>query len=120
MAFPDPVVFSYGAGTFDMNRTSFGTNSGSFKNEDSSATLSFSHQYGKRVRRTVRFDGRKVAPDPLMPDTNVPYSTSVYLVVDAPNAGYSNEELKVAITALAEFLTENSGANATKLLGGQA
>jgi hypothetical protein len=50
---------------------------------------------------------------------NQSYSTSVYLVVDAPLVGYTIAEQKQIVDALVAYLTASSGARVTQLLGGE-
>jgi hypothetical protein len=45
---------------------------------------------------------------------------SVYLVIDIPTVGYTNAEQKYQVDALTAWLTASSGANVTKVLGGEA
>jgi hypothetical protein len=61
-----------------------------------------------------------VAADPLATGYNKEYSMSTYLVIDHPPVGFTNTELKYVVDALAAFLTASSGANVTKILGGES
>jgi hypothetical protein len=97
----------------------FRSGTGVCTKDDGNVTLSVKHSSSKRVRHEIRLDHRKVAPDPLQPATNVPYSMSVYLVVDEPKSGYSLAEAKQIVDALTAYLTASSGARATQLLGGE-
>lgn len=106
-------------GTWSLPRTSSGLNAGVFTKDDGNGKLSVSHQYGKRNRRTVRFDHRKVAADPLVSAQNLQYSMSAYLVVDVPPVGYTVAEAKQIVDGLVAWLTISTGANVTKLLGGE-
>lgn len=119
MAFADPQTITINAIANVLARTSSGNNAGTFQKDDGNVVLNISHQYAKRTRRTIRVDHRKVAPDPLMPTTNVPYSMSVYMVLDTPKVGYSIAEAKQITDGLLAYLTASSGANVTKLLGGE-
>lgn len=118
MAFADPQSVTVNAVAQSMPRVSSGVNTGAFQKEDTTYKLSFSHQYGKRTRRQVRLDNNKIAPD-LFTSDNVKYSASVYLVIDQPVVGYTNAELKLIVDGFAAYLTASSGANITKLLGGE-
>lgn len=118
MAFADPQTVTINAIANTLPRISSGTNSGSFRKDDQTVTLSVSHQYGKRVRRQIRLDHKKIAPDVFTSD-NREYSASVYLVVDAPVTGYTVAELKQIVDGLTGYLTASSGARSTQLLGGE-
>lgn len=119
MAYADPQTITINAIANSLPRTASGVNTGDFTKDDSTVKLSISHAYGKRNRRTARVTHRKVAPDPLMPATLVPYSLSAYIVVDVPPQGYSIVEQKQIVDGLMTWLTASSGANITKLLGGE-
>jgi hypothetical protein len=44
---------------------------------------------------------------------------SAYLVVDVPKVGYTVAEAKQIVDGLVAYLTISTGANVTKLLGGE-
>lgn len=80
--------------------------------------LVISHQEGKsRDRRTVRLNRRKVTADPFIPAQNVEVSHSVYLVIDEPIAGFTNQEIADDVAGLVAWLSE---ANVLKVLGGES
>lgn len=119
MSFADPQSVTINAVAISMPRTSSGVNSGTFTAADGQTQLLVSHAYGKRTRRTIRLNSSKVAADPLLPTQNVKLSNSVYLVVDAPVAGFTNTELKQYVDGFLAALTASSGAKITQLLGGE-
>jgi hypothetical protein len=118
MAFADPQSITINAIAKTLPRVSSGVNSGAFQKDDQEVKLSVSHAYNKRTRRVVRIDHKKIAPDVFTSD-NREYSTSVYIVVDAPTTGYTVAEQKQIVDALTAYLTASSGARATQLLGGE-
>ncbi len=118
--FADPQSLTINAVANSLPRTSSGVNAGVFTKDDGNVKMSVSHSYGKRTRRQLRVDFRKVAADPLATGFNKEYSFSTYLVVDHPPVGFTNTEVKYVIDALTAFLTASSGANVTKLLGGES
>lgn len=120
MAFSDPQSVTINAVANTLPRTSSGENSGSFTKDDGNVKLTISHAYGKRNRRTVRLDHRKIAADPLVAAQNLQYSMSCYIVVDVPVVGYTVAEAKQIVDALTAYLTASSGANVTKVLGGES
>jgi hypothetical protein len=119
MAFADPQSVTINAVAQTLPRVSSGVDSGSFQKDDASVKLSVSSSYGKRSRRTIRLDHRKVAADPLMPSTNTVFTMSTYIVVDVPVVGYTVAEQKQIVDALTAYLTASSGARVTQLLGGE-
>jgi hypothetical protein len=119
MSYADPQSVTIGGTTSSLPRISSGVNSGSFSKDDGTAVLSVSHSYGKRVRRTARVTTTKISADPLLTNVNVRLSASVYIVLDVPNQGFSIAEQKDLITGLTTWLTASTGANATKLVGGE-
>lgn len=120
MAFADPQSVTINSVAQTLPRVSSGSNSGVFRKDDTTVELSVSHQYGKRSRRTVRLNHKKIAADPLLSGTNVQYSMSAYIVVDMPPVGYTVAEAKQIVDALTAYLTASSGARTTQLLGGES
>lgn len=119
MAYSDPQTVTINAVAQTLPRVGSGVNVGSFSKDDGNVKLGVSHAYGKRTRRVVRIDLSKIAPDPLISSTNIKYGMSAYLVVDVPVTGYTIAEQKQGVDALFAWGTASSGANITKLLGGE-
>lgn len=119
MAFSDPQSVTINAVANSLPRTSSGVNTGIFTKDDGNVKLTVAHAYGKRTRRTIRLDHRKIAPDPLISAQNIEYSMSAYIVVDVPVTGYTIAEQKQIVDALTLYLTASSGARVTQLLGGE-
>jgi hypothetical protein len=120
MAYADPQVVTVNAVAQSMPRVSQGVNQGGFRKDDGLYSLSMAHQYGKRTRSTIRIDNSKIAADPLVSAQNIRYSLSAYLVIDRPVTGYTNAEAKLIVDGFIAYLTASSGANITKLLGGES
>jgi hypothetical protein len=120
MAFADPQSVTINAVPYSLARVgSTKPNQGVFATGDGLISMSVADQIGKRARRTIRIDHRKVAADPFVSGVNQSYSTSVYLVVDAPLVGYTIAEQKQIVDALVAYLTASTGARVTQLLGGE-
>lgn len=119
MSFADPQSVTINAVANSLPRTSTRDNAGVFTKDDGNVKLAIGSLYGKRVRRTARLDHKKVAADPLFPAQNTPYSMSCYVVCDVPVTGYSVVEQKQIVDALVAWLSATSGANITRLLGGE-
>lgn len=119
MAFSDPQSVTIGADTSSLPRIGSGVGVGSFKSNDGNVVLSVASTYGKRTRQTARLQRDFLSPDPFVPSTNVKLSSTAYIVVDSPNGAISVSDLKELVLGLTTWLTESSGANITKLLGGE-
>jgi len=118
--FTDPQSITVNAVASALPRTQTNQSGAVYSKDDGNLKLTISSAYGKRVRRTARVDARKTAADPLFPAQNTPYSMSVYIVADVPPVGYTITEQKQLVDALTGWLTATSGANVTKLLGGES
>jgi len=119
MAFADPQSVTINAVAQTLPRISSGMTSGVFQKDDGNVKLTVSHAVGRRARRTVRLDHRKIAADPLLGSVNIQYSGSVYIVTDFPLVGYTVAEAKQIVDALTGYLTASSGARVTQLQGGE-
>lgn len=118
--FADPQSVTINAVANSLPRTQAGVDAGLFSKDDGNVKLTVRHTYGNRVRRLVRLDQRKVAADPLATGYNKEYSQACYLVIDHPGVGFSLTEIKYLVDALTLWLTTSSGANATKVIGGES
>lgn len=118
--FTDPQTLTINAVANVLPRTSSGVNLGAFTKDDGTVKLSVANQYGKRVRRQVRVDFSKIAPNPLISAQSILYNMSTYLVVDLPVTGFTIAEAKQPIDAFVTWLSASSGANITKILGGES
>jgi hypothetical protein len=118
--FSDPQSVTINAVANSLPRTSVNGSASVYTKDDGNVKLTVSSAYGKRTRRTARIDFRKTAADPLFPAQNVPYSMSTYIVADVPVQGFTIVEQKQIVDALTAWLTASTGANVTKLLGGES
>lgn len=119
MSFTDPQSLTIAGVATSFPRIGSGVNTGSFRTADGLLNLAIAHAYGKRTRRTVRFDHSKVAADPFNSAVNAKYSMSAYLVVDVPVVGYTVAQQADVVNALTLYLTASSNARTTQLLGGE-
>lgn len=119
MAFSDPQSLTINSVATSLPRTSFGADKGVFSTADGTVSLAVSHIRGKRIRHTVRVDASKVAADPFVPNVNQKVGMSAYVVIDTPINGYTAAEAKQIVDALTAFLTASTGANVTRVLGGE-
>lgn len=119
MAYADPQSVTISGTPVSLPRTGSGPNAGTFTSADGLVRMTVSHAYGRRNRRTIRLEHAKVAPDPFVPSQNARYSMSTYIVIDTPTTGYTAGDAKAIVDALTAYLTASTGANVTKLLGGE-
>jgi hypothetical protein len=119
MAFTDPQTVTINAVAQTLPRTSTDVDKSVYTKDDQTVKLTVSQSSGRRKAHTLRLDFQKTAADPLISSTNIIYSMSVRLVVDRPLTGFTVAEAKQVVDAFAAYMTASSGANTTKLLGGE-
>nr|QDH86622.1 MAG: hypothetical protein H2Bulk35278_000002 [Leviviridae sp.] len=121
MAFSDPQTVTINAVAQTLPRISTDATSSVYQKDDSNVKLTIQQPQpsAKRWRRVARLDHRKIAADPFAPALNASYNMDVYLVVDSPKIGYTLVEQKQIVDALIAYLSASSGAQITKLLGGE-
>ncbi len=120
MAFSDPQTITINAIANVLARIGFGQNTGTFSKDDQSVKLDVRHSYnGKRARRVARIDHSKFTADPYIPANQSKVTFATYLVFDEPIAGYTVAEKKQIVDGLLAWLSASSGANITKILGGE-
>jgi hypothetical protein len=117
--FADPQTITINAIANTLPRTQAGVDAGLFSKDDGNVKLSIKDTYSSRTRRLVRLDIRKVAADPLATGYNKEYAMSVYLVIDHPPVGFAIAEIKQQVDGLVAWLAASSGANVTKVIGGE-
>lgn len=111
--FADPQSVTVNAVAQSLPAVSREKFSSTYRKDTGEYVLTISHQPGERNRRRVRIDHSKIAADPLTAE-NVEYTSSYYLVIDAPAVGYTNTEMKDIVLGLTGWLTS---ANVLKVLG---
>jgi type I site-specific restriction-modification system R (restriction) subunit len=118
----DPQSIKINGVTTSLPRTQTGEGKAKYESADGLLALSLSTQRtGKgRKRHTMRVDNTKVVASTLLPSQNEEASTSIYVVVDRPLTGFSNEELKKIYEGFAEILSATSFEKFTKLVGGES
>jgi hypothetical protein len=118
--FSDPQSVTISGTAISLPRVSSGQNSGVYQSSDGLVRLAASSSYGKRVRRVLRLDHSKVAPDVWSSGLNTKYSMSNYIVFDVPAVGYTNAEELAVYSGFKALFTASSDAAITKLLGGES
>lgn len=118
--YTDPQSVTINGSAVSMPRVAIGDMNATYRSADELVQLRISHRKNKgRVRRMVRLDQTIVATDPLTAAQDY-QSAGVYLVVDEPQVGFSDAQLQYLVTALETWLTANTNANTTKLLGSES
>lgn len=119
--FADPQSVTINAVPITLPRTPRGTSYGVFTKDDGLVQLLINHNVvGKKTRRVVELRHAKIASDPLLAGVNVKAGFRTYLVMESQETGYSLTEQKQVVDGLTAFLTASSGANVTKILGGES
>lgn len=116
----DPQSVTVNAVANSLPRTLGPNGAAVYSKEDGTLQLAISHSLAKRTRRTARLNFNKITADPLVTSQNQKVSASVYIVVDQPITGFSNAELKQYIDGFLAWLSASSGANITRILGGES
>jgi hypothetical protein len=103
-----------------LPRVSSGEDKSEYQTGDGLIEVVASHDYGKRIRRTVRINTKKIAADPFKPTENREESMSCYMVFDLPKVGYTNAEALAVFAGFNALLTASSNALVSKVLGGES
>jgi hypothetical protein len=119
MTFADPQSVTISGTAHSLPRVAVDGSGSTYSKDDGTVQFAVSQAYGKRNRRTVKIVHSKNAPDPLFPTQNTPYSMTCYVTVDVPKVGYTIAEQKAVVDGFITNLNATSGANITKLLGGE-
>jgi len=124
MAFADPQSVTINAVANSLPRTGLGMGSGVFTKDDGLVVLGISTRGGnsagpKRRQTRARLDHSKVGADPFNGSLNAKYSMSISIVLDTPPVGYTVAEQKQVVDGFLAWATASSGANITRLLGGE-
>lgn len=120
MSFTDPLAITIATFTTSLPLTERDGDDTKYTSGDGYITFSAGHDYGKRIRRTLRVDTKRISPDVFRDDVNVEQSMSVYVVYDIPKVGYKPNEVKDVSDGFLAMLSANSGLLVTKLLAGES
>jgi len=115
--FADPQSVTIDAVPYSMPRIQSDGTQALYSTADEGLKMRISHQESKgRTRRMIRLDKRVVAADPLT-SVNTYQSVGVYLVIDEPEYGFTDDNIDDIIQG---FKTWLSTANVTKVLGSES
>lgn len=116
--FADPQTVTVNAVGKTLPRVDVGSRRALYESAADGLTFTITHVKGKRDRHTVRLDINKTAADPLLDGVSRAYSMSAYLVVDAPDLGFSLAEQKLNVKALLDWMALST--NTEKVLAGES
>lgn len=116
----DPQTITINGVANTLNRVAIADMAATYRNAEETVQLRISHRSAKnRTRRMARIDQTIIAADPLTTEQDF-QSAGVYIVVDEPKVGFSDAQLQYLVSALVAWLTANTNANTTKLLGSES
>lgn len=116
--FSDPQAVTVSGSAKTLNKTTATEQGGKWATPARDYFLSIAHQYGRRHRHTARFQFDSLVANPLVSGQNVNQSMTVLLSVDVP-PGYDTATAKAVVDGFMANLSATSGANITKLIGGE-
>lgn len=112
----DPQSVTINAANVSLPKTQVGPTTNVYTSADGNTAMTVKQNItASRFRREIRLSQKKIAADPISA-VNVEKGLSVYLVVDEPRAGFSDQEIGYVIEGLKTWL---SSANYAKVLGGE-
>lgn len=117
--FADPQTVTISGSAKTLNRTGTSADGASYGTAARDHLVSIAHSYGRRTRHTIRLKVDTLVANPLVSGQNVSQSMTVSLTVDVPT-GYDTATAKAAVDGLLANLSATSGANITKLVGGES
>lgn len=116
--FSDPQAVTVSGSAKSLNRTSSTESGGKFSTPARDYLMSIAHQYGRRHRHTARLQFDSLVANPLVSGQNVNQSMTALLTIDVP-PGYDTATAKAVVDGFLANLSATSGANITKLIGGE-
>lgn len=120
MALADPQSIKISGVTTSLPRVNTGGFASQYESSDGTITLKLSTQQSSRKRHVVRVDITKITADPFVPADNVEISMSVYIVIDRPTVGFTNEEALAKVAGLLELASASESSLLKKLLGAES
>lgn len=124
MALSDPIVLNPdGTGNKNFARIGSGPRSASyfFDNGDNETyKILVSHTEGRRIRSVFRIDHQKLAGDLFDDNRSNLVSSSLYLVLDKPIAGFENTDSANLYSGLTGTLEASSSAKLNQWLNGES
>lgn len=116
--FSDPQAVTVSGSAKSLNKTSATETGGKWSTPARDYLMSVAHQYGRRYRHTARLQYDSLVASPLVSGQFVNSSMTVLVTVDVP-PGYDTATAKAVAEGFLANLSASSGANITKLIGGE-
>jgi hypothetical protein len=114
---PDPFQLLYAGTAVTLPRITAGANASTYGSSDSKFGIAFKQTASKaRFRREMRFTMSKISTDPVSTVASE-VGASVYLVIDEPKFGFTDQELTDLVAALVHDLAD--GTIVPRLLEGE-
>lgn len=120
MALADPQSIKINGTTSSLPRVNTGNFESEYLSADGTVRLKVSTTNGRRKRQQIRLDLNKITTDPFDTSQNVEVSESIYIVVDRPPSGFTNEEALKAIEGFVELLSASTYALVKKALASES
>jgi len=118
--FTDPQSVTINAVAVPLPQVGQRENGATYRSADGNVDFQIDHTYGRRESHRVRLHHKKLSADLMSPSLNRPFDEAVSIVVNRPDAGFTVTETKQLVDALLAWASASSGANITKLLGGES
>lgn len=119
MALTDPQSITIDGTTFTLARLTPTAGRTEYVNPDGTVKLVILQSNGKRKRSAIRIEFTKVAADPLTA-VNSYVTSSIYLMVDRPQIGFSSEDLVDYTTGLITLISGSSYALLSRVTAGES
>lgn len=119
--FSDPTTATLAGASKTLPRVYEEGNGTRYSTAGGDLILEIAHTASKaRKRSVIRLTQNVIATDPFVAGASRPMSSTVYLVLDKPLAGFDHDKQVALIAALCGFLTAGTNAAAAKFAGGEA
>jgi hypothetical protein len=120
MALSDPQSIKIDGVTKSLPRVSVKGFESEYFSEDGLWRLKVATTQGRRKRQTIRVDLIKTTTNPNDTTQTMEVSSSMYIVVDRPPAGWTNEEMLKAVKGFLELLGASENSIVKKMLNSES
>jgi hypothetical protein len=121
MALADPQSVTISGTAIPLPRVSSVGQTSTYQSADGLTSMQITHSgNGAKKRHSISLKTKKITPDPFITTVNREVTETWTLSNNSPSVGFTAAELKAVADALLAFLSASSGANITKILGGES
>lgn len=117
--FSDPQTVTVSGSGKTLNKVTNTADGSKFATAARDRFWTITHSYGRRHRHTLRHQFDTLVTNPLVAGQNISQSITIGLWVDVP-PGYDTATVKAEMDGLLANLNASTGANLTKLIGGES